>query len=273
MRAKRKGDLTLYEFEQTSLLPVTTFVTTRETDDGNTSDARGNFNTGLFCGDCEATVENNLQRLCHALHISRERLVYPHQTHGAKVTVIDSAFFNLPANLQKERLDGTDALITNQTETAIAVTTADCVPILLYDPVQKAAAAIHAGWRGTVQQIVRHTLEAMQQRYGCRPEEIYAAIAPCIGGDAYEVGDEVAEAFAQSGYDLKKIAYRHATSGKYHIDLAAANADLLLRNGVSLDRLEVSGLCTYTLHDTFYSVRALGADTGRILTGILIHNE
>lgn len=272
MRAKRRGDLTLYEFEQTALLPVTTFVTTRETE-GNASDARGNFNTGLFCGDCEATVEKNLQRLCQALHIGREKLVYPHQTHGAKVFVINHSFFNLPTYKQKEALDGTDALITDLTETAIAVTTADCVPILLYDPVRKAAAAIHAGWRGTVQQIARHALDAMRQRYGCCPEDIYAAIAPCIGCDAYEVGDEVAEAFAQSGYDLEKIAYRNAASGKYHIDLAAANADLLLRNGISLERLEVSGLCTYTLHNTFYSFRALGADTGRILTGILIHNE
>ena len=272
MHIKRQEDVTLYEFEQSAQLPVTTFVTTRELT-GEPTDARGNFNVGLFCGDCEQTVESNLQRLCRALKIDRSKLVYPRQTHGTEICTIDSAFFTLSAGQQKEALDGKDALITDLTETAIAVTTADCVPVLLYDPVHRAAAAIHAGWRGTVQLITRRTIEAMRQRYGSRAEDMYAAIGPCIGREAYEVGNEVAEAFARSGYNLDSIAARNSATGKYHIDLAAANADLLLRDGIALDRLEVCGLCTHTLHDTFYSVRALGADTGRFLTGILIRKK
>lgn len=272
MRTRQAEGITLYEFERLAPLPVTTFVTTRNAG-GTPTDARGDFNMGLFCGDNREVVESNLQKLCRVLHIDRNRLIYPHQTHGSRVTFIDETFTGFSDCRQKEMLDGTDALVTGLTDTAIAVTTADCVPILLYDPVGRVAAAIHAGWRGTVQQIAHHTLQAMRQRYGSRPEEVYAAIGPCIGCEAYEVGDEVTEAFRISGFNLENIAVRNTATGKYHMDLAAANADLLLREGISLDRMEVCGLCTYTLHETFYSVRALGTDTGRFLTGILIHNK
>ena len=144
-----------------------------------------------------------------------------------------------------------------------------CVPVLRSDPETRAIAAIHAGWRGTVAKIVSATVATMTQRYGTQPARLYAAIAPCIGVASYEVGDEVVARFTEAGFD-KAIMMRNRATGKVHIDLAAANTDLLLQCGVELSRIEVCGISTYAACDTFYSVRALGAATGRFLTGIMM---
>ena len=269
MRIVKKNNLSLYEFESPTDLPVTTFVTTRENSDDTTS-PRGNFNLGLYCGDDTTIVEQNLNKLCDSLDISRKQLFYPHQIHGTEIQKIDNTFLALPHEEQISRLDGVDALITDVPNIAITVTTADCVPILLYDTAQKVSATIHAGWRGTAKAITRHVLTAMQTHYGSQPQDIYAMIAPCIGIDAYEVGDEVTTALQSAGYDLSYITKKHPVTGRTHIDLATANAYLLLQQGILLEHLEVCGICTHKYSNTFYSVRALGKETGRFLTGIII---
>ena len=269
MVIKEHQGVTHYSFESPAFESVTTFVTTRHNNGGD-APQQGNFNLGLYCGDDNSVVESNLQLLATALGISRESLYYPHQVHGHEVLVIDNTFTALPACDKAQQLDGVDAIITDVAGIAIAVTTADCVPVILYDPVHRAIAAIHAGWRGTAQDIVRHTLHAMQQHYGTQPCDVQAGIGPCIGQDAYEVGDEVVTALHDAGYNLEAIARRNPATGKMHIDLAAANADSLLRCGVDLMNIEVCGICTHRNSDTFYSVRALGTTTGRFLTGVMM---
>ena len=269
MRITDNNGVTLYSFESPAFESVTTFVTTRHNSCGD-AQLYGNFNLGLYCGDDTVRVEANLQQLCTALGIARAQLYYPHQVHGHRVLTIDSDFVALPNNEQLDALDGVDAIITNVPGIAIAVTTADCVPVILYDPEHRAIAAIHAGWRGTAQEIVHHTIERMQQQFGTCAAHIHAAIGPCIGIDAYEVGDEVIDAMRNGGFDIKSITIRNAQSGKTHIDLAAANADLLLRCGVDLMNIEVCGICTHRNSQDFYSVRALGNTTGRFLTGVMM---
>lgn len=271
MKIDDNKGIALYSFESPAFESVTTFVTTRHNSDG-TASARGNFNLGLYCGDDNTQVERNLQQLCDALSIARHNLFYPRQVHGAKVLDINESFMALSHDEQTSRLDGVDALVTHLPHVAIAVTTADCVPVVLYDPVRQVVAAIHAGWRGTVQEIVRHTLLYMQQHYGTQVADIQAGIAPCIGVEAYEVGQEVVDALQQAGYDLDAIAMRNPATAQYHIDLATACADLLLRCGVLLHHIEVCGICTHRHSDTFYSVRALGSDTGRFLTGVMLRD-
>ncbi len=265
---QHKG-VTLYSFESPAFESVTTFVTTRHNTDG-TAQARGNFNLGLYCGDDNENVENNLQQLCDALNITRRQLFYPRQVHGHEVTVIDETFTALSPSKQQTALDGVDAIITNVPHIAIAVTTADCVPIILHDPTHRAIAAVHAGWRGTAQEIVRHTIERMTDLYGTNPTHLQAGIAPCISIDAYEVGREVVEQLRSVVCDIDSISIRNKLTGKIHIDLAAANVDQLLRCGVDLMNIEVCGICTYRNSQDFYSVRALGAETGRFLTGVMM---
>lgn len=269
MRVTEQSGVTLYSFESPAFESVTTFVTTRHNPDG-CANRNGNFNLGLYCGDDNVRVEANLQQLCTALGIQRDKLYYPHQVHGKDILVVDEAFTALPHAEQLAALDGVDAIITHVPGIAIAVTTADCVPVVLYDAEHHAVAAIHAGWRGTAQEIVRHTIDRMKQLYGTDSAHLQAGIAPCIGIEPYEVGNEVVDALRSTGFDINSIAIRNHSTGKMHIDLAAANADLLLRCGVELDHIEVCGICTYRNSRDFYSVRALGSETGRFLTGIML---
>ena len=272
MRISEKNNITLYQFESPAFESVTTFVTTRH-NITHTANPRGNFNLGLYCGDDTAQVEARLLQLCGALGIARTRLYYPRQVHGCKVLAIDSNFVALPHSEQLEALDGVDAIITNVPQVAIAVTTADCVPIVLFDPVHRAIAAIHAGWRGTAQNIVEHTVHTMSQLYATQPHEIHAGIGPCIGMEAYEVGDEVIEAMYRAGVDVDSVTVRNRNTHKMHIDLAATNADMLLRCGVELMNIEVCGICTHHNSANFYSVRALGNETGRFLTGVMMRDD
>jgi YfiH family protein len=145
------------------------------------------------------------------------------------------------------------------------VSTADCIPVLLYDEAHHAAAAIHAGWRGTVKRIVKKTVEAMGERFGTNPEELKAVVGPGISLEAFEVGDEVYEQFQDAGFPMAQIARRYA---KWHIDLPACNRLLLEETGVH--RIEMSGICTYQQSGDYFSARKLGVDSGRILTGIVL---
>ena len=269
MRVSDCKDITLYQFESPAFESVTTFVTTRH-NHTHTASARGDFNLGLYCGDDVALVEKNLHQLCTALGIGRSQLFYPRQVHGCKALVIDADFMSLPYDEQLKALDGVDAIITNVPGVAIAVTTADCVPIVLYDVARGVVAAIHAGWRGTAQEIVRYTINTMNSRFGTQASDIHAGIGPCIGMEAYEVGDEVIDAMRIAGIDVDSTTIRNKTTQKMHIDLAATNADQLLRCGVDLKNIEVCGICTYRNCADFYSVRALGNETGRFLTGVML---
>ena len=178
-------------------------------------------------------------------------------------------------------LDGVDALITRVPRTCIGVSTADCVPILLYDPTTAAIAAIHAGWRGTVARIASLTLAAMQARFGTRISDVRAVIGPSIGPDAFEVGDEVYDAFLSANFPMRDIAFKapamsslsHPSASvplRWHIDLWHANAHDLISAGVPETAIHISSLCTYTLHDRFFSARRLGIHSGRIFTGIMM---
>ena len=111
---------------------------------------------------------------------------------------------------QRIYLDGVDALATNVPDVCVAVSTADCVPVLLYAPDVKAVAAVHTGWRGTVQQIAAKTVRFLIEEYDADPLLMKAGIAPSIGQDAFEVGEEVVEAFREAGFDLSRIMKRNA---------------------------------------------------------------
>lgn len=265
MKSEVLHGLCLCRFDGMAALPgVETFVTTRHYDDGSDADM------GIYATADVARVETNLARLCNALEIPRGSLLFPQQTHGNAVAVIDEAVLSLAPDERRTVLYGKDALVTALPHVAVAVATADCVPLLLADPVSHAVAAIHAGWRGTVAKIVCETIAVMAERYASCPADLYAAMGPCISAGAYEVGDEVVDRFVQAGFDPEAVVVRPFAGAKAHIDLPAANTALLLQCGVPLQHIQVCGVCTYASCDTFYSVRATGGSTGRFLTGILM---
>jgi YfiH family protein len=171
---------------------------------------------------------------------------------------------------------GADAVITDLKQTCIGVSTADCIPVLLHDTKHGVIAAIHAGWRGTVAMIVCKAIDMMRKVYGSSAEDMNAIIGPGISLDAFEVGDEVYEAFKEVGFLMQKIARRYPTADgrtKWHLDLWEANSLLLQECGVERERIEIAGVCTFTRHTEFFSARRLGINSGRIFSGIMARQK
>lgn len=198
-------------------------------------------------------------------------LPYPvvtgHQLHGTEIVVVDSP------DTGREDLQGYDAFITSVPGIAIAVRTADCVPILLHDTGKGIVAAIHAGWKGTVQRIAQKTVVFMQQKYGADPTEIKAVIGPSISPESFQVGEEVVRHFKNQGFPLEKIWFFNEGTGDspmyhgHHIDLWEANTWLLRQCGVPADNIQAARIDTYT-DPSFFSVRREGTACGRIISAI-----
>ena len=247
---------------------VVAFSTTRE--GGCSTGAYASLNCTAYTGDNPACVERNQQLLSDMLPYPPQELVIPYQTHGTSCLTIDETYLNASAEQKQKMLQGVDALTTNHADICLCISTADCIPVLIYDQTHHAVAAIHAGWRGTVQRIVSQTLQQMQQRYGTEGKGCIACIGPGILLQAFETGDEVYEAFAAVGFPMSQLSYRHPSTQKYHLDLPAANLLQLQEFGIPIAQIEQSGICTYTQHDRFFSARRLGIKSGRILSGIML---
>ena len=241
------------------------FTTTRQ--GGVSTGNYATFNINSYCGDQPQSVESNRKALCKALGIDTRRLVMPHQTHGTEVADIGEDFLALDESGRKERLEGVDALATDMKKVCIGVSTADCTPIIIYDPVGKVAAAVHAGWRGTVGRIAQKAVEHLQKHYGARPCDMTAVVGPCISARHFEVGDEVFEAFQKAGFPMESIAHRQE---KWHIDLKGCNVLQLTEAGVPKENITVSELCTWRDNDLLFSARRQGTACGRLFTGIII---
>jgi hypothetical protein len=226
------------------------------------------FNINRYCGDNEEDICKNRDVLCRMLGISDDRLVMPHQVHQTKVAKIDETFMALPSKERQGLLEGVDALMTNLTAICIGVSTADCIPVLLYDKEQHAICAIHAGWRGTVSRIVVRAVQAMTEAYGTHPQQLTAQIGPGIHLDSFEVGDEVYDAFAQAGFNMESISKKYPS--KWHIDLPQCNRQQLLSTGLEAQNIKVSPVCTYEQAADYFSARRLGINSGRIFTGIML---
>lgn len=244
---------------------ISCFSTTRH--GGYSKGNYASFNCNGYGGDEAEDVERNRELLRSLLPDALVELVIPHQTHGDRVAAIDAAYINKGVADRAAFLEGVDALVTDIPGYCLCVSTADCIPLLLYDTRCRAIAAVHAGWRGTVARIVEKTLSAMNQRYGSQGKDIIACIGPGISWEAFEVGDEVYQAFDDAGFDMHLIARKEA---KWHIDLWEANRLQLLASGVKPENIEISGICTYNHNNDFFSARRQGIRSGRILSGILM---
>lgn len=187
-----------------------------------------------------------------------------HQAHGTGSVIVD-------ANGPQEDTYGADALITNICGVRIGVKTADCVPILLYEPEAHIIAAIHSGWKGTVANITGITIERMKREFDSLSEKMKAVIGPCIHVEAFEVGNEVYNAFVDAGYGNfchRMPAFGTEKDVKWHIDLPGICRQQLMEAGVK--NIETRSECTYNMYHDFYSARRLGKNFGkqRILTCI-----
>ena len=198
-------------------------------------------------------------------------LPYPviqgHQVHGSRIAIIDRS------DLTREDLEGYDAFVTDLPGVAIGVRTADCVPVLLYDPVHRVIAAVHSGWKGTVLKISESTISLMEERFGSLPADLQVVIGPAIGPESFQVGEEVVEKFHDAGFPMPKIWSFQGTgdgspmSGGHHIDLFQANRWILEACGIRPENIRVHSLDTYQ-DPSFFSARREGVQCGRNINAI-----
>jgi len=254
MRKMLQGRLSVFKFESfKKYKDIAHLVTTKE---GWVSG-----NKPRFTGDSEAVYSGFRKELAISCEWDANQFVFPRQTHSDRVVVVTSENVT-------DTIDDTDALITNERGLFICVQTADCVPILLFDPVKKVVAAIHAGWKGTISKIAEKTIGQMTERFGCDPADIVAGIGPSIHIHAYEVGPEVVQAVEANFGNHSALLKPSMNEGKAYFDLWEANQTVLMESGVPEENIELMGLCSFEQSDLFYSARRDGTDTGRMVSGI-----
>ena len=206
------------------------------------------FNLSLSTADDPARVRENRRRLAEALGFAPDALAVAGQVHGAKVRAVDTPGL----------YPGFDGLVTATPGVPLCITAADCAAVLLADAEAGVIGACHAGWRGTAARIVPETVAAMT-KLGAAPERMRAYVGPCISAEHFEVGPEVAERFAPD------FVRRLPGKAKPHVDLKAALAAQLAEAGLPSDAVEVSPHCTFAGTDDFFSHRAEGGVTGRMM--------
>ncbi len=244
------GDLAHLTFDSLSGYPVIHSVSTRH---GGTSPAPfDTLNLSRTVGDDPDVVAANIRRWHAALGIDSTHVVSASQAQAGDVVVVTSA-------QRGQIVRAVDALATNERGLPLMLRYADCVPILFFDPVHRAIAVAHAGWRGTVIKIVTNTVRAMEDAFASRPADLVACIGPSIGPCCYCVGTDVVDQ-ARAAFDPAD-GLLHARDGKVYFDLWEANARQLREMGV--ERIEVARMCTAEHTDDLYSARAEGHRTGR----------
>ena len=238
------------------------------------------LNLGAVDWDTRENVMVNRRRFQSALGASDLTLLPLSQFHSDVVCVFDSGAPSEPCR--------GDASITSRPGLLLAVQTADCAPVLIVDPKKRAVAAVHAGWRGTLQRITVKTIGRMHMQFGSHPTDLLAAIGPCIGGCCYEVGTEVAAAFAaqfpnaseffdelRTGDEPNPLQWlnmmppgHQPPPGKVLLDLRMANRSQLREAGLREQNIFTSGLCTACRTDLLFSYRKEGARSGRLMSVI-----
>ncbi|WP_337865141.1 peptidoglycan editing factor PgeF [Ignavibacterium sp.] len=210
------------------------------------------FNLSLSVGDDENIVHENREAFFHQFGLSSDKIAFQKQSHSNIVTIVQSPGVCVES----------DSMITDRENLGLVISAADCTSVYVYDFKLRIIAAIHSGWRGTKANIVDKTLNIIFNEFNSKPENLFAYIGPSISQANYEVGKEVAEQF-----DGKYLKYNN---NKFYLDVAGANYDMLINNGIKPAHIQKSGLCTYEFNELLHSYRRDGIKSGRSLGIIAI---
>lgn len=219
---------------------------------GLNREAPFHFNMSKSVGDDPKKVDENLRAFFSELGLSENQIAFQKQVHGDQIRIVTEP------GLRGE----SDAMITNQSNIGLAISTADCTPIFIYDPITKIIAAVHSGWRSTQKRIVEKTLGKLKTEFDCSPADLICYIGPCISQKNYEVSTDFKDYF-----DSK---YLQPENDKYKLNLKSANYDMLREFGIPANNIEVSELCSFE-EDYLHSYRREGKVSGRAL-GVISRN-
>ena len=231
---------------------------------GASGGALASLNLGLGRGDSPAALAENYARLGRAVGFDPARCVLTRQVHGDVIRRVTAAD---PAGLDAPRPD-CDALITDVPDTALVIFTADCIPVLLYDPDTGAVGAAHCGWRGTALGLAEKTAQAMAAAFGSRPESLRCAIGPGISKCCFETHEDVPNAMmAALGVSALQCMEVKET-GKFAVDLKGLNRMRLLAAGLTEEHIALCADCTACLPDKYWSHRKMGTARGSMAAAI-----
>lgn len=232
----RAGEIEVLSWPWLSDLGVEAVVTTREC--GVSTGTYRALNLGLHVGDDPEAVTENRRRAASALGATLDDLVFAHQVHGTRATVVGAGDAGRGVRNVEDAIEDADALVTAETGPVLVTLVADCSPMLLVEPEARVLATVHAGWRGAVTGTVRAALETMAT-LGARAERTVAVIGPTVSPSTYVVGSEVAAAAeAAFGADAGEVLWEHGD--RWRFDVAGANRLQLRAAGVSEDRISMS---------------------------------
>jgi YfiH family protein len=223
------------------------------------------LNLGLNTNDPHHNIQGNRSLLARAFGAKSEQLLTVTQVHGNDILIVDSPNSDVTHFLKVE----CDGIITNQPDIMIGIATADCVPLLILDPVKRVAAALHAGWKSTASGIVRKGVAAMVGNFGSNPSDLLAAIGPAIGPCCYEVDEPVHAAFASDATAWEQ-ASSEVSKGKWKFDISAAVTLQLEESGLLPEKIETSQQCVCCTQELFFSYRRDKGETGRHLGFIML---
>jgi YfiH family protein len=217
--------------------------------------------------DTEENVMENYRIAAEKLGLSLGDVCRSYQAHTAYCLTVDDTHRGV--GTVKPKFDfGVDGLVSKTKDLLLSVRSADCVPVLLFDPKKQICAAVHAGWRGTVGGICGNAVKEMVS-LGSDPKDILAAIGPCIGACCYQVGEEVYTAFFEAG-DFAACFTPDAEQGKYLLDLTHANRLVLEREGLAPEHIDEAHTCTRCHGEYFFSHRRMGAERGTMSAFITV---
>jgi len=267
MIKKRNNDIVWFEFDlfnkEENLLH---FQSTRM---GGLS--RGNYrglNLGYGKDELNDVLANRL-RLCDSIGFTDNNVVAQNQVHGNQVLIIDASHAGNGFYSKEDAIEDCDAMVTNEPDICLWAFGADCLPILFFDPTNRAIGVAHAGWKGTLANIAGETIRTMQENFGSLPEEIIVGLGAGIGVKYYEVGDEVVSAVLKKFEIDEPFLIQNPKTGHFHLDLINTNTFLLYQAGIEPENIEVADLCTYENAHWFYSARR-DKETGRQIAGIML---
>lgn len=253
----QSGEIRYYCFDHLSSCNLSHAIITRR--GGVSPTPWATLNVGATVGDDIEHVKENRKRAFEAVGRDVHSYYDVWQVHSKEVICTNS-----PRHPDTPHLKA-DAILTNTPGVTLFMRFADCVPILLFDPIKRVIGCVHAGWLGTVFQIVAATIEKMVDEYNSNPGDIFAGIGPSICQNHYEVGNEVVEEVKKTfAEETRKIITQK--NGHFYFDLWEANKYLLMKSGVN--QIEISGICTACHPEDWFSHRAEAGKTGRF--GVMI---
>lgn len=225
------------------------------------------MNLSFTRGDRPEAVRENFTVFCRSLGVRAEDVVISAQEHHTRLYNATAADRGRGVTRERGYTD-IDGLMTDEPGVVLCTQYADCVPLFFVDPVRKVVATSHSGWKGTVARIGKVTVERMAKDYGCRPDDVLAAVGPSIGSCCFEVDEPVAAAF--SALEEGRGCVRERGEGKFDVDLWEVNRRILLSSGIKAEHIAVTDLCTRCHPDVFWSHRAAGPARGSLAAFIAI---